>query len=200
VRELQGVMSPEESRRAGASAKAKEFQRKFGIRVERIEDESARFSGIKDFLDAQVRGYSLPRLLTCNDKMSMANSVEGRAPFLDHEFVDLAFSMETTDLMVNGWRKFPLREAMRGLVPDEILFRRSKDAFNAPIFDYLRSEPIRRRVDEVFREPRTAAIFSPAAYLGEYERFLSRHGADRPFLLHGLFLEEWARMFEVEFA
>ena len=131
IRELQGVMAPQMSRRAEASAKATEFQRKFGIRVERVEDESARFGGIKDFLDSQVRGYSLPRLLICNDKMSMANSVEGRAPFLDHEFVDLAFSMKTTDLMVNGWRKFPLREAMRGLVPDEILFRRSKDAFNA---------------------------------------------------------------------
>jgi asparagine synthase (glutamine-hydrolysing) len=132
--------------------------------------------------------------------MSMANSVEGRAPFLDHEFVDLAFSMETTDLMVNGSRKFPLREAMRGLVPDEILFRRSKDTFNAPIFDYLRSEPIRQRVDEIFREPRTGAIFNSSAYVSEYQRFLSRRGADRPFLLHGLFLEEWARMFEVEFA
>jgi asparagine synthase (glutamine-hydrolysing) len=199
VRELQSLISAK-SRRAEASAKAKEFQRKFEVRVEHVEDESARYGDIKDFLDAQVRGYSLPRLLLCNDKMSMANSVEGRAPFLDHEFVDLAFSMETTDLMVNGWRKFPLREAMRGLVPDEILFRRSKDTFNAPIFDYLRSEPIRQRVKEIFREPRTAAIFNPSAYVSEYERFLSRRGADRPFLLHGLFLEEWARMFEVEFA
>ena len=101
--------------------------------------------------------------------------------------------------MVNGMRKYPLREAMQGLVPDEILFRKSKDAFNAPIFEYLRSESIQRRVEEVFREPRTAAVFSPRAYLAEYERFLSRRGADRPFLLHGLFLEEWARMFEVDF-
>ncbi|TMG81865.1 MAG: hypothetical protein E6H78_16000, partial [Betaproteobacteria bacterium] len=159
MRELRSVLSPLKSRLNGASEKAGELQRKFGIQVERGEDASARYDDIKDFLDAQVRGYSLPRLLLCNDKMSMANSVEGRAPFLDHEFVDLAFSMETTDLMVNGWRKFPLREAMRGLVPDEILFRKSKDTFNAPIFDYLRSEPIRRRVEEIFREPRTASIF-----------------------------------------
>jgi asparagine synthase (glutamine-hydrolysing) len=200
VRELRSVVSRPKSRLREASAKASELQRKFGIRMERAEDASAQYADIKDFLDAQVRGYSLPRLLTCNDKMSMANSVEGRAPFLDHEFVDLAFSMETTDLMVKGWRKFPLREAMKGLIPDDILFRRSKDTFNAPIFDYLRSEPIRRRVGEIFQEPRTASIFSPKAYVSEYERFLARRGADRPFLLHGLFLEEWARMFEVEFA
>ena len=41
------------SRRAEASAKATEFQRKFGIRVERVEDESARFGGIKDFCGAK---------------------------------------------------------------------------------------------------------------------------------------------------
>jgi asparagine synthase (glutamine-hydrolysing) len=196
VRELRNVISP---RRGEALTNARQFQRKYDIRVERVEDVSPRFDDIKDFLDAQVRGYSLPRLLTCNDKMSMANSVEGRAPFLDHEFVDLAFSMDTTEFMVNGMRKFPLRQAMQGLVPDEILFRKSKDTFNAPIFDYLKSEPIRRRIDEIFREPRTASIFSPRAYVAEYERFVSRRSADRPFLLHGLFLEEWARMFEVDF-
>ena len=197
LRELRNIVSPGNSVRAESSAR--ELQRKFEMRLEPVDGVSADSGDIKEFLHAQVQGYSLPRLLVCNDKMSMANSVEGRAPFLDHEFVDLAFSMDTTYLMVDGWRKFPLREAMRGLVPDEILFRKSKDAFNAPIFDYLRSDAIRRRVEEVFGDPRKAAVFSPRAYLAEYERFLSRRGADRPFLLHGLFLEEWARMFEVEF-
>ena len=195
---LREVMSSDSARRARASADA--LRRKFRVRVDRIEEPAAHFKDIKGFLHSQVEGYSLPRLLICNDKMSMANSVEGRAPFLDHEFVDLAFSMDTSSFMVDGWRKFPLREAMKGLVPDEILFRKSKDAFNAPIFDYLRSEPIQRRIAQLFEQPRTASIFDPGAYRAEYESFLSRRAADRPFLLHGLFLEEWARMFEVEFA
>ena len=164
-----------------------------------LERAPRNYADIKDFLHAWVHESSLPRLLVCNDKMAMANSVEGRAPFLDHEFVDLAFSMDPADLLVNGYRKYPLRQAMRGLVPDEILFRKAKDAFHAPIFDYLKSEPIRRRIEDVFREPRTAAVFSPRAYLSEYERFRSGRRADRPFLLHALFLEEWARMFEVDF-
>jgi asparagine synthase (glutamine-hydrolysing) len=198
LRELRGVLSAAQPARSEVSAK--DFQRKYAISLEPVAERSTHHTDIKNFLHDQVQGYSLPRLLVCNDKMSMANSVEGRAPFLDHEFVDLAFSMDTTRLMVDGWRKFPLREAMHGLVPDEILFRKSKDAFNAPIFDYLRSDPIRHRITEIFGDPRTAAVFSPRAYLAEYERFLSRRAADRPFLLHGLFLEEWARMFEVEFA
>ena len=198
LRDLRKVLSPATPARALADARA--LQRKYDIRLEPLAAPPEAFDGIKGFLHDQVQGYSLPRLLVCNDKMSMANSVEGRAPFLDHEFVDLAFSMDPTHLMHDGWRKFPLREAMTGLVPDEILFRKSKDAFNAPIFDYLRSDAIARRVKEVFREPRTAAVFSAPAYLAEYEKLRARRGADRPFLLHGLFLEEWARLFEVEFA
>lgn len=198
--ELRAITSKAKSNRVHAEAAATAFQRKYGISLDRVNREPRRFADIKDFLHAWVHEYSLPRLLLCNDKMTMANSVEGRAPFLDHEFVDMVFSMDTTNLVVNGWRKFPLREAMRGLVPDEILFRKSKDAFNAPIFEYLRSESIQRRVKTVFQDARTAAVFSPRAYMAEYERFLSRRAADRPFLLHGLFLEEWARMFEVDFA
>jgi asparagine synthase (glutamine-hydrolysing) len=198
VRELKSVVSPSAPNGTAEGVKAR--QRQFDIRLEPIVDPVPHYDDIKDFLHSQVEGYSLPRLLVCNDKMSMANSVEGRAPFLDHDFVDLAFSMDTTRFMVDGWRKFPLRKAMDGLVPDEILFRKKKDAFNAPIFEYLKSEPIRRRIAEVFHEPRTAAVFDPEAYRSEYDRFVSNHGADRPFLLHGLFLEEWARMFEVEFA
>jgi asparagine synthase (glutamine-hydrolysing) len=197
--ELLALTLRAKSSRAHAEATAAAFQRKYEIRLDRVNREPRRFAGTKEFLHAWVHEYSLPRLLVCNDKMAMANSVEGRAPFLDHEFVDMVFSMDTTNLVVDGLRKFPLREAMKGLVPQEILFRKSKDAFNAPIFEYLRSESIQRRIKTIFQDARTGAVFSPRAYLAEYERFLSRRAADRPFLLHGLFLEEWARMFEVDF-
>jgi asparagine synthase (glutamine-hydrolysing) len=197
--ELRAITSQARSGRASAEAAATAFQRKYEVSLDRVDRAPRKFADVKDFLDAWVHEYSLPRLLVCNDKMAMANSVEGRAPFLDHEFVDMVFSMDITNLVVDGLRKFPLREAMKGLVPDEILFRKSKDAFNAPIFEYLRSEPIQRRIKFIFQGARTAAVFSSQAYLAEYERYLSRRAADRPFLLHGLFLEEWARTFEVDF-
>jgi len=193
-------LSRADANRAGERAAADAFRRKLEMSINYAEREVQDYSDIKDFLHAWVHESSLPRLLVCNDKMAMANSVEGRAPFLDHEFVDLVFSMEPADLLAHGYRKNPLRQAMRGLVPDEILFRKAKDAFHAPIFDYLRSEPIRLRIEEVFREPRTAALFNPRAYLNEYQRFLAGRRADRPFLLHAFFLEEWARIFEVDFA
>jgi len=182
------------------SATLRGLRGKFGIRLDPVAAGPPRGGDLKDYLFELVHDYSLPRLLVCNDKMTMANSVEGRAPFLDHELVDLVFSMDADELMVRGWRKFPLRRAMQGLVPDEILFRKSKDAFHAPIFEYLRNGGIRRRIETVFADARTAAVFSPQAYLAEYRRFLDRKGADRAFLLHGFLLEEWARIFEVDLA
>jgi asparagine synthase (glutamine-hydrolysing) len=188
------------SARATQEERARQLKNRFQLRLDPVSSEASKNGTLKDYLFSLVHESSLPRLLNCNDKMTMANSVEGRAPFLDHEFVDMAFSMDTRNLLVSGWRKYPLRQAMQGLVPEEILFRKAKDAFNAPIFDYLRNESIQSRVRELFREPRTSAILDPKAYLVEYERFLAQSAADRLFLLHGLFLEEWARMFEVEFA
>ena len=44
----------------------------------------------------------LPHLLNCNDKMSMANSVEARAPFLDHELATLLMSIPAGDMVVDG--------------------------------------------------------------------------------------------------
>lgn len=172
---------------------------KFGIRLEPNDRPSPRGKDLKHYLATLVCESSLPRLLNCNDKMTMANSVEARAPFLDHEFVDLAFSMDMSDLVVDGRRKTPLRQAMRGHLPDEILMRKDKDAFNAPIFEYLRNEAIKRRIREIFADARTSCLFSSKAYLAEYDRFLARQGTDRQFLLHGLLLEEWSRIFRVTF-
>lgn len=173
-------------------------QEKFKISIAPASVCSRSFTSLKGYLDVLVGESSLPRLLNCNDKMTMANSVEARAPFLDHEFVDMAFSMDPRDYIVGGCRKYPLRDAMRGRVPDAILFRKDKDAFNAPIFEYLRSDVIQGRIRKIFSDASTSSIFSPRAYLDEYDRFLSRKSADRLFLLHGLFLEEWSRIFDVD--
>ncbi len=199
AQEARTMLSEGESGRARQAAEAKEFQNKFGITLERVERTPRAPQDIKGLLAGWVHESSLPRLLMCDDKMAMANSVEARAPFLDHEFVDMVFSMCPDDLIVGGARKFPLREAMKGLVPDEIRLRRDKNAFNAPIFDYLRGHGMKRRIEGVFRDPCTATVFNPRAYLEEYSRFLSGSGGNQLFLLHGFLLEEWARMFGVDF-
>lgn len=86
---------------------------------------------------------------------------------------------------------------MEGLVPNDILFRRSKDSFRAPVFEYFRTDRISQRIEVIFADARTASVFSPQRYLEEYRRFRSRKAGDGVFLFHAFLLEEWARIFDV---
>ena len=51
----------------------------------------------------------------------MATSLETRAPFLDVDVMELAFSMPAHLKIRDGERKWVLKQAMRGILPDAIL-------------------------------------------------------------------------------
>jgi asparagine synthase (glutamine-hydrolysing) len=64
-------------------------------------------------------------------------SVENRSPFLDKELFEFASQIPTQHLIQRGYAKVVLRDAMKGLVPEEVLYSRRKVGFNAPIFSFL---------------------------------------------------------------
>lgn len=80
--------------------------------------------------------HRLPELLLMRvDKMSMANSLECRVPFLDHKFVELAMSIPEKRKTEGDTNKVVLKKAIRGLVPDELIDRK-KQGFTAPVSDW----------------------------------------------------------------
>lgn len=86
------------------------------------------------YLDLNLR---LPELLLMRvDKMSMAASLEGRVPFLDHKFVELAMSIPEKIKTRDGVLKSILKKAVRGLIPDEIIDR-PKQGFGVPLHDWF---------------------------------------------------------------
>ena len=75
----------------------------------------------------------LPELLLMRvDKMTMAASVEGRAPFLDRDLVEYVARLPLSVRYADGVTKAPLKAAMRGLVPDDVLDR--PKGFGAPVW------------------------------------------------------------------
>jgi asparagine synthase (glutamine-hydrolysing) len=70
------------------------------------------------------------------DRCSMAHSVEVRVPFVDHELVELCARMPVSLKRSGRHRKYILREAMRGLLPEEIR-RRRKFALRTPGASWL---------------------------------------------------------------
>jgi asparagine synthase (glutamine-hydrolysing) len=67
----------------------------------------------------------LPELLLMRvDKMSMANSIETRVPFLDEDLVAFALTIPSSLKFKNGQPKYILKQAARGLIPDAIIDRK----------------------------------------------------------------------------
>lgn len=82
------------------------------------------------------------------DRASMANSLEVRTPFLDHGLVEWAATLPRQLAVRRGQGKFILKQALAGLVDDEIL-NRVKQGFAKPIGDQFRgagAEQLRRRL------------------------------------------------------
>ena len=118
---------------------------------------------------------SLPALLRYADRSSMAHSREVRLPFLDRRIAELAFSLPPEFLYEDGTTKRIVRDAGRGLVPDDILARRDKVGYEPPQRAWLEHPAFRElagdvlvssrglyRTEEIQRDLRDGAWRDPA--------------------------------------
>lgn len=68
--------------------------------------------------------WFMQTLLDRKDRMSMYSGLEVRVPFCDHRLVEYAFNMPWNIKSFNGREKGIVREAMKGILPDEIIWRK----------------------------------------------------------------------------
>jgi asparagine synthase (glutamine-hydrolysing) len=78
-------------------------------------------------------------ILVKADKMTMANSLELRVPFLDPEVFAVASGLPLSEKIADGTTKYALRRALAEIVPEHVLNRR-KLGFPVPIRHWLRDE------------------------------------------------------------
>ncbi|MBK6722376.1 MAG: asparagine synthase (glutamine-hydrolyzing) [Acidobacteria bacterium] len=100
---------------------------------------------LDQLLYADTKTY-LHELLMKQDQMSMAASIESRVPFLDHKLVEFSARMPREMKLRGNTTKWILREAMKGILPNEILDR-PKMGFPVPVGNWFRGE-FRHIVDE----------------------------------------------------
>jgi asparagine synthase (glutamine-hydrolysing) len=81
----------------------------------------------------------LPTILRNYDRCSMAHGIEVRMPIMDYRVVTYAFSLPPESKVGGGFTKRIFRDAMRGIVPEQIRTRRQKIGFNVPITDWFNS-------------------------------------------------------------
>jgi asparagine synthase (glutamine-hydrolysing) len=94
-----------------------------------------------DFLSSMIYlelKQRLPELLLMRvDKMTMATSVEGRVPFLDHKMVEYALSIPSQWKYKDGTTKYILKKAAEGILPNEVIYRK-KMGFAAPTMRWFK--------------------------------------------------------------
>ncbi len=87
---------------------------------------------VSRMLFSDMQTYLAEDILTKVDRMSMAHSLEVRAPLLDYRVVEFACGLPLRFKIRGMTTKHVLKTASRGLVPDEII-RRSKYGFQVPL-------------------------------------------------------------------
>lgn len=122
---------------------------------------------LRRVLRADMLSYLPDDLLVKTDIASMAHGLEVRAPFLDHHFVEFASRIPSRCKVRWGKGKFILRQALRGVLPPEILARR-KMGFSPPLARWIQHD-LRETAEELlmgsrarqrgyFREDRVGEI------------------------------------------
>lgn len=145
------------------------------------------------YLELKMRLLNLT--LPLADKMSMANSVEARPLFLDHNLVNFLFRVPSHWKMLGLNEKFILKRSMRGIVPDEIRHRR-KQPFQPPArwFIDAAGDLLRECLSE--RELKDAGYFSPSFVSHMLEAHDEKSRVDYSGLLVTVFFVQlWHRVF-----
>lgn len=114
-------------------------------------DQVAQADFLNQMLYVDLKTFMVSLNLTYNDKMSMASSVEVRVPFLDWELAEwVAWNIPPHLKLKGNTTKYILREAMRPLLPPEVLTQK-KAGFGAPS-DYWLANEVKPMVDALLSE------------------------------------------------
>lgn len=142
-----------------------------------------------------VRSYLPYDLLVKVDITSMANSLEARSPFLDHEVMELAARLPVNLKLRGGQSKYLLKRAFADLLPPENVNRR-KMGFGVPVGKWFRG-PLRSLLEDALlsQQSLNRKYFKPQIL----RRMVADHlemRADHTFSLWNLLmLELWHRQF-----
>ena len=152
-----------------------------------------------DFLNkmmyADVKRYLPDDLLVKMDIATMANSLEARSPFLDHELMELAASVPPRLKLKGMTKKYILKKALQNTLPKEILHRR-KMGFGVPLVNWFRGD---------LQEFAYNSLMGNNAFISSYLRtegikdILNKHKSKRKdnsaIIWNLLWLEMWGRIY-----
>lgn len=134
-----------------------------------LYDRAAAYDDVTKMQYIDLHTWMVGDILVKADKMTMANSLELRVPFLDHHVFEFASTIPTKYKIRKGLTKYVLRQAFAGIVPPAAVSR-PKRGFPVPTRVWLRG-PMGKKAEELLMDPSLGQFFSPAPV----RKYLSDH-------------------------
>ncbi|MDP2178433.1 MAG: asparagine synthase (glutamine-hydrolyzing) [Methylobacter sp.] len=158
-------------------------------------DTTADNSPLRRILYFDQTSWLPDNLLERGDRMTMAASLEARMPFMDHELAALVSGLPDTYRLRGKTSKWILREAMKRLLPAEIL-KRPKVGFRVPVNQWFRVGMRDYLYDHLAApESHTAVYYHRPALLKLLEEHTKGHKNHEKVLWCLLNLEVWHRCY-----
>ena len=151
-----------------------EFYREIELLSKVLDDSKG---NINTTLDNDLKMVLAGDMLVKVDRMSMANSLEVRVPFLDHHLVEYVRSLPSSYKIDNHYQKKILRDAFSDILPLWV-FDRKKHGFEVPLLQWFKG-PLRDRIENYWLDEsliRQQGIFQ----LEEIRRLIKRMDSPSP--------------------
>lgn len=134
-------------------------------------------------------------LLFLTDRITMANSIEGRVPYIDKELVNFAFSLPSCLKIKNKTTKYILKRVAKKYLRDEII-NREKHGFAVPIDKWLKKD-LKNIFKKIFSKERvkTLGYFNFDNIFEIYNLHLSGKEDKSQYLWALLIFDIWHKMF-----
>lgn len=156
---------------------------------------AATSQNLNDRLIQDLFQSSLPSLLRYEDHNSMAHSIEARVPFLDYRLVEFVSSLPSNYKIRNGWNKWIMREALKGLLPEKIRTRRWKVGFTTPEISWIRNSATEVRKIINSQSFNSRPFWNQDKIRATYEEFVEGKNDESMVFWRIINLELWFRIF-----
>lgn len=141
--------------------------------------------------------YKLEHLLKWGDNNANYFGLISRVPFLDHNLVEYSIALEDKAKVHNGYTKYILREAMRGIMPEGVRKRVDKMGFSVPQDEWFREEKFQKLIMDILTSDsfRSRGYIIPEEAIALYQRHLRGEVNVSKDIWKWVNLELWFRMF-----
>jgi asparagine synthase (glutamine-hydrolysing) len=128
-----------------------------------VYDELKGQSDIIKMQAIDINFWLMKDILQKADRMTMANSIEGRVPFIDLEVYKVASKLPFSYKVNKETTKVALRDAAKKVIPNES-YKKKKLGFPVPVREWMKEEDFYEEIKKTF-ETQTAAKYFNTTYI-----------------------------------